>query len=75
MSQLINQSIISIIYRHLEDSYLEKFQSIDKNASLQKANEEKAIGHDDDAILSYILGQDYFNVIYYFNNFNLLSTY
>lgn len=48
----------------MQDPALEKFQSIDKNSCLQKANEEKTIGHDDEAILLYILGQDYFNVIF-----------
>jgi hypothetical protein len=44
--------------RHWQHESMAQFHLTDKPSSLQKADEAKAIGHDDEAIIAYLLGGD-----------------
>lgn len=48
--------------RHWRHGSMAQFHMTDKQSSLQKADEAKAIGHDDESIVAYILGGDQNNV-------------
>lgn len=48
--------------RHSQHESMAKFHIVDRDISLKKADEAKAIGHDDEAIVAYLLGGDHTNV-------------
>jgi hypothetical protein len=50
--------------RHQNNESLAKFHITDNQTYLRRADESKAIGRDDDAILAYLFGGDYESVIY-----------
>jgi hypothetical protein len=48
--------------KHSQHDFMARFQITNQAQSLQRAEEAKAIGHDDEAIVAFILGDDHENV-------------